>query len=39
MRLKGWGSPNSDEETYTVVLYKYKYFVGRIYEGVIDQPR
>ncbi len=28
MRLKGWGSPNSNEGTYTVVLYIYKYFVG-----------
>jgi hypothetical protein len=25
--LKGWGSPNSKEGTYTVVLYIYKYFV------------
>ncbi len=24
---RGWGSPNSDEGTYTVVLYIYKYFV------------
>jgi hypothetical protein len=28
LRLKGWGSPNSDEGTYTVVLYIYKYFVS-----------
>jgi hypothetical protein len=28
VRLKGWGSPNSNEGTYTVVLYIYKYFVG-----------
>ena len=27
-RLKGWVSPNSNEGTYTVVLYIYKYFVG-----------
>ena len=27
MRLKGWGSPNSNEGSYTVVLYIYKYFV------------
>ncbi len=27
MRLKGWESPNSNEGTYTVVLYIYKYFV------------
>jgi hypothetical protein len=27
LREKGWGSPNSDEGTYTVVLYKYMYFV------------
>ncbi len=27
MGLKGWGSPNSNEGTYTVVLYIYKYFV------------
>ncbi len=26
-QLKGWGSPNSNERTYTVVLYIYKYFV------------
>ena len=25
-RERGWGSPNSDEGTYTVVLYIYKYF-------------
>ncbi len=28
MRLKGWGSPNSNEGTYTVVLYIYMYFVA-----------
>ncbi len=28
LRLKGWGSPNSNEVTHTVVLYIYKYFVG-----------
>jgi hypothetical protein len=28
LRLKGWGSPNSNEGTYTVVLYIYKYFVS-----------
>ncbi len=27
LRLKGWGSPNSNEGTYTVVLNIYKYFV------------
>ncbi len=27
LRLKGWGSPNSDEGTSTMVLYMYKYFV------------
>jgi hypothetical protein len=27
-RLKGWGSPNSNEGTHTVVLYIYKYFVS-----------
>jgi hypothetical protein len=27
LRLKGWGSPISNEGTYTVVLYIYKYFV------------
>jgi hypothetical protein len=27
LRLKWWGSPNSNEGTYTVVLYIYKYFV------------
>jgi hypothetical protein len=31
-RLKGWGSPNSNEGTYTVVLYIYKYFVGDTHE-------
>jgi hypothetical protein len=30
LRLKGWGSPNSNEGTYTVVLYIYKYFVLRL---------
>ncbi len=29
MPKRGWGSPNSDEGTYTVVLCKYKYFVVR----------
>ncbi len=28
MRERGWGSPNSDEGTYTVVLFIYKYFVS-----------
>ncbi len=28
LRLKGWGSPNSNEGTSTVVLYIYKYFVA-----------
>jgi hypothetical protein len=27
LRLRGWGSPNSDEGTYTVVLCICKYFV------------
>jgi hypothetical protein len=27
-RGRGWESPNSDEGTYTVVLYIYMYFVG-----------
>jgi len=27
LRERGWGSPNSDEGTYTVVLFIYKYFV------------
>ncbi len=27
---KGWGSPNSNEGTYTVVLYLYAYFVGGV---------
>jgi hypothetical protein len=27
LRESGWGSPNSDEGTYTAVLYKYKYLV------------
>jgi hypothetical protein len=26
-RERGWGSPNSDEGTYTVVLFTYTYFV------------
>jgi hypothetical protein len=30
-RERGWGSPNSDEGTYTVVLCIYKYFVGLTY--------
>jgi hypothetical protein len=30
LRLKGWGSPNSNEGTYTVVLYIYKYFVEEV---------
>jgi hypothetical protein len=30
LRLKGWGSPNSNEGTYTVVLYIYKHFVGLV---------
>ncbi len=29
LRLKGLGSPNSNEGTFTVVLYIYKYFVPR----------
>jgi hypothetical protein len=28
LRERGWGSTNSDEGTYTVVLYIYKYFVA-----------
>ncbi len=36
LRERGWGSPNSDEGTYTVVLYIYKYFVVMvIYRGCI----
>jgi hypothetical protein len=27
MRKRGWGSPNSDEGTYTVELYEYMYCV------------
>jgi hypothetical protein len=27
-RERGWGSPNSDEGTYTVVLFIYEYFVA-----------
>jgi hypothetical protein len=27
LQQKGWGSHNSEEVTYTVVLYVYKYFV------------
>ena len=29
MRESGWGSPNSDEGTYTVYLNIYMYFVRR----------
>jgi hypothetical protein len=32
LRLKGWGSPNSNEGTFTVVLYIYKYFVVTPYQ-------
>jgi hypothetical protein len=27
--VSGWESPNSDEETYTAVLFVYMYFVGK----------
>ncbi len=27
LRVRGWGSPNSDERTYTVVLFIFMYFV------------
>jgi hypothetical protein len=27
---KGWGSPNSKEGTYTVLLFLYTYFVGGV---------
>ncbi len=33
LRERGWGSPNSDEGTYTVVLYIYKYFVHAIHSS------
>ncbi len=40
LRLKWWGSPNSNEGTYTVVLYIYKYFVGVMkHGGVVAPPR
>ncbi len=32
LRVRGWGSPNSDEEKYTMVLFIYTYFVG-IFNG------
>jgi hypothetical protein len=41
LRLKGCGSPNSDEGTCTVVLYKYKYFVvgaDRTWRGLYGSP-
>ncbi len=28
LQERGWGSPNSNERTYTVVLYKCMYFVA-----------
>ncbi len=37
LRPKGWGSPNSNEGTYTVVLYIYKYFVP--YKVAGDLPK
>ncbi len=30
-RERGWESPNSDDGTYTVVLWKYMYFVMQLY--------
>jgi hypothetical protein len=33
-RVRGWESPNSDEGTYTVVLYIYKYFMVH---GILDK--
>jgi hypothetical protein len=30
---RGWESPNSDEGTYTVVLYIFMYFVGETNRG------
>jgi hypothetical protein len=33
-RERGWESPNSDEGTYTVVLFTYTYFVGPVIETV-----
>jgi hypothetical protein len=38
LRLKGWGSPNSNEGTYTVVLYIFKYFVCYWLFDVVDFP-
>jgi hypothetical protein len=39
LRLKGWGSPNSHEGTYTVVLYIYKYFVpSTLLSGSLSPP-
>jgi hypothetical protein len=34
----GWGSPNSDEVTYTVVLYIYKYFVSHSLTSLLVGP-
>jgi len=33
LRIRGWGSPNSDEWTYTVMLYIYKNFVMWAFES------
>ncbi len=39
MRLKGWGSPNSNEGTDIVVLYIYKYFVvPMLWIGIVLMP-
>ncbi len=35
MRKRALGSPNSDEGTYTVVLYIYKYFVDKVV-GIVE---
>ncbi len=38
LRLKGWGSPNSNEGAYTVVLYICKYFVVYIKNWYSPNP-
>jgi hypothetical protein len=34
----GWGSPNSDDGTHTVVICKCKYFVAETYE-LVKEPK
>jgi hypothetical protein len=39
LRERGWGSPISDEGTYTVVLCIYKYFVAPFMSGLTSLMR